>query len=110
MTRAPNRRWFRWSLRKMFSATAICAIAVNLHLAGEAVTHPASLWAIARLMVAGGLVAAGAAYLALSIRRVPVWNQWPAYVLWAVMAWGVLIVLGTSSILTGALLLNVFGY
>jgi hypothetical protein len=104
-----NRRWLRWSLRTLFIATAIFATAVNLYFAGEAVNHPASPWAVARLMIAAGLVVAGAAYLAVSIRGMPAWNQWPAYVLWGVAAWGVLIILGTSSILMGALLLEVFG-
>ena len=91
------RRRFRFSLRGIVALTTGCAIVLNLALAQPT----KEFGSIVRIMIAAGFLVGGATYLAMNCRPTPVWQRWVAVAAWAVAAWGVVIVLCTSSYLIG---------
>ena len=98
-------RGFRFSLKQMVVVVTGIAIVVNLALA-----QPTKEFAsIVRLMIAAALLVGGALYLVGHLNGTNAPQRLLAWLLYVAVAWGILIVLGTSSFVLGMLLYRAIG-
>jgi hypothetical protein len=102
---AKKRRGLRFSLKQLVVLVTGIAILVNLALA-----QPTREFAsIVRLIIASALLVGGALYLIDQLDDTITWQRWLTRLLYVAVAWGLVIVLGTSTFVLGMLLYRVLG-